>query len=435
MNTEVFAALDMLEIERNIPKTYMLEKLKQAMLKAVKEQMKKAGNPAAGEGADIEIDAENKAMRVYIARTVVAEDEPEEEISEVVPVESSNVGDDAESGESGKSGESGETETSEETVRRANPRRNRAIELTLAEARAIKPDAEIGDVIREELDSMKFGRIAAQAAKSVVIQAIREAEQGMLADAFSSKEHQLLSGQVYKVDSQFGLVFIKVSGMGNTGVGEDTAEAVMPLEEQVRSENYEAGQRIKVYLLQVNRTPRRGAQIVVSRTHTGLIHRLMELEIPEIADGVVEIKAIAREPGLRTKVAVFSNDSEVDAIGACIGERGQRVEAIVKELRGEKIDIIPYYDDAEKFIAASLAPADIYSVVLEAGTKKARVVAPDAQLSLAIGKEGKNARLAAKLTGCKIDIRPASETVDRTRFNAEQFQALSALLNSDEEAE
>jgi N utilization substance protein A len=433
MNAEVFAALDMLEVERNIPKEYMLEKLKQAMLKAVKEQMKKAGNPAAGEGAEVELDGKNKVMRVYIARTVVADDEPEEEIISVTDEtgESENFSETVVQAE----GEEPAGEIDEDEPYYIKPRRNRAIELTLEEARAVKPDAEIGDVIREELDSMKFGRIAAQAAKSVVIQAIREAERGMLADAFSSKEHQLLSGQVHKVDSRAGLVFIKVSGMGDTGVGEDTAEAVLPPEEQVRGEDYQEGQRLKVYLIQVNRDVRRGPQVIVSRTHMGLVRRLMELEIPEVAEGVVEIKAIAREPGLRTKVAVFSNDPAVDAVGACIGERGQRIDLIVKELRGEKIDIIPYYDDAEKFIGAALAPAEVYSVVLEAGTKKARVVAPDAQLSLAIGKEGKNAKLAAKLTGYKIDIRPASEAVDRSRFNTEQFQALSALLNSDEEAE
>ncbi|MDR3149301.1 MAG: transcription termination factor NusA [Oscillospiraceae bacterium] len=433
MNAEVFAALDMLEVERNIPKEYMLEKLKQAMFKAVKEQMKKAGNPAAGEGAEVELDGKNKVMRVYIARTVVADDEPEEEIIPVTDEtgESENFSETVVQAEGDEAAE----EIDEDEPYYIKPRRNRAIELTLEEARAVKPDAEIGDVIREELDSMKFGRIAAQAAKSVVIQAIREAERGMLADAFSSKEHQLLSGQVHKVDSRAGLVFIKVSGMGDTGVGEDTAEAVLPPEEQVRGEDYQEGQRLKVYLIQVNRDVRRGPQVIVSRTHMGLVRRLMELEIPEVAEGVVEIKAIAREPGLRTKVAVFSNDPAVDAVGACIGERGQRIDLIVKELRGEKIDIIPYYDDAEKFIGAALAPAEVYSVVLEAGTKKARVVAPDAQLSLAIGKEGKNAKLAAKLTGYKIDIRPASEAVDRSRFNTEQFQALSALLNSDEEAE
>jgi N utilization substance protein A len=211
---------------------------------------------------------------------------------------------------------------------------------------------------------------------------------------------------------------------------DDEADAILPPEEQVRGEEYFEGQWLKVYMLQVDRTVKRGPQVKVSRTHSGLIKRLFELEIPECASGAIEIMSVAREPGLRSKVAVKSNDDEVDAVGACIGEAGTRIDNVIAELRGEKIDIIPFYDEPEKYIAAALAPADIYSVVVEPGTRKCRVVTPDEQLSLAIGKEGKNAKLAAKLTGYKIDIRPSSEASDYSSLNSEQLEKLSALSAS-----
>ncbi|MDR0818514.1 MAG: transcription termination factor NusA [Oscillospiraceae bacterium] len=445
MNSEVFAALDQLEFERNIPKEYMLEKLQQALLKAVKEQMKKDGNPQAAEGAMVELDDKDRDIRIFICRTVVPEDEPEEddvddsdeldhyiteeELAAERAAEAAKAEEEAaKAAELAARIEAGEIPPPEPEEPEWKPRRNRAIELSLEEARAIDPKAEIGDVIREPLETKTFGRIAAQAAKSVVIQAIREAERGLLADNFSAKAHQMLSGQVNKVDPRAGMVFVRVTGMN--GTDDELADAVLPPEEQVQGEEYYEGQWIKVYMLQVNRTVKRGPQVIVSRTHAGLVRRLMELEIPEIGEGIVEIRGVAREPGLRSKVAVSSNDPNVDAVGACIGERSSRVDRVVTELRGEKIDIIPYYDEPEKFIAAALAPAEIYSVVVEPGVKKCRVVAPDNQLSLAIGKEGKNAKLAAKLTGYKIDIRPSSEAVDYSSLNSEQLQQLSSLLEA-----
>jgi N utilization substance protein A len=430
MNAEIFGALDQLEYERNIPKEYMLEKLQQALLKAVREQLKKDGNPLAAEGAVVELDKEKKTMRIYIARTVVEEDveedEPENEESDE---ENSEPTSDEQPAIDDEPGVDGAAEDEPEPEPEWVPRRNRAIELTLEEARKIDPNAEIGDILREEIETKSFGRIAAQAAKSVVIQAIREAERGMMAESFSAKAHQLLSGQVNRVDPRAGMVFVRVSGSSNDN--EELADAVLPPEEQIIGEEYFEGQWLKVYMLQVNRAVKRGPQVIVSRTHSGLVRRLMELEIPEIGEGIVEIRSIAREPGLRSKVAVASVDPSVDAVGACIGERGSRIDRIVTELNGEKVDIIPYYDEPEKFIQAALAPAEIYSVVVEPGTKKCRVVAPDNQLSLAIGKEGKNAKLAAKLTGYKIDIRPSSEATDTSALNAEQLKQLSLLLGND----
>ncbi|MDR2530468.1 MAG: transcription termination factor NusA [Oscillospiraceae bacterium] len=450
MYEDVFNALEQLESERNIPKTYMLEKLQQALLKAVKEQMKKDGNPLAAEGTLVELDDKKKEIRIYICRTVVGEDEPEDEVDPYEELDHYITDEELEAerlaeaarleAEAAAQAEldakiaAGELEPTPEPEPAYKPRRNRAIELSLEAAQAIDPNAQIGDVLREQLETRTFGRIAAQSAKSVVIQAIREAERGMLADTFSSKAHQLLSGQVSRIDPRAGLVYIRVSGMNGTDA-DDLADAVLPPDEQVRGEEYYEGQWIKVYMLQVNRAIKRGPQVVVSRTHTGLVRRLMELEIPEISEGIVEIKSLAREPGLRTKVAVASMDPQVDPVGACIGSQSRRVERVVKELRGEKIDIIPYFDEPEKYVAAALAPAEIYSVIVEPGTKRCRVVAPDNQLSLAIGKEGKNAKLAAKLTGYKIDIRPSSEAIDHSSLNAAQLQQLSALLVETEAVE
>jgi N utilization substance protein A len=286
--------------------------------------------------------------------------------------------------------------------------------IKLSDARAIEPLAELGGIIREPLKTMAFGRIAAQAAKQVVVQGIREAEREMAADTLSGKENEMLSAFVTRVDNRTGAVYVKVSGM--TERTEELVEAVLPPEEQVRGEDFYDGDRVKVFMLQVVRE-RRGPQAIVSRTHAGLVRRLFELEVPEVADGTVEIKAVSREPGLRSKIAVISNNVSVDAVGACVGEGGNRVRRIVAELRGEQVDVVPFHEDAEAFVAAALAPAEVYSVVVEPGTRRCRVVCPDNQLSLAIGKEGKNAKLAAKLTGFKIDIRPASEALDYSRLN------------------
>ena len=249
--------------------------------------------------------------------------------------------------------------------------------------------------------NVEFGRIAAGNGKQVIIQGLREAEHGMIYDEFNAKQHEILTGTVTRIDQRTGNVILRI------GTGSESTEAVLPLGEQVTGEELREGQLVKVYLVEVRRTTR-GPQVLISRTHPGLVKRLFELEVPEVYDGTVEIRSVAHEAGNRTKMAVWSEDENVDPIGACIGPRGQRVNAIVEELRGEKIDIIRWSEDPAQFIAAALAPADVVDVILADEGKSCRVIVPDDQLSLAIGKEGQNARLAARLTGYKIDIKPES---------------------------
>jgi N utilization substance protein A len=277
---------------------------------------------------------------------------------------------------------------------------NPATEISLEEARARLPKAMLGDVISVEVKPRGFGRIAAQTARQVIIQGMREAERGMVFDEFSSKEHEILTGVITRVDPRNGGVSLRITS------GSEFTEAYLAPGEQVRGEHYVEGMRIKVYVVEVRRSTR-GPQVLISRTHPGLVKRLFELEVPEIYDGTVEVKSIAREAGSRTKLAVWSADPNVDPIGACIGPKGQRVNNIVEELKGEKMDIIKWSEDPAAYIQAALSPADVISVTV-VGEKSCRVVVPDDQLSLAIGKEGQNARLAAKLTGFKIDIKPAS---------------------------
>ncbi len=276
-----------------------------------------------------------------------------------------------------------------------------SVQMTLDQARNYSKKPQIGDVISLPVETKKFGRIAAQAAKQVIIQGIREAERGIIFDEFTSKEHEILTGVVSRVDNRTGSISIKISS------NSEYTEALLPAAESIRGEVLKEGDRIKVYVVEVRKLSR-GPQVLISRTHPGLVKRLFELEVPEIYDGTVEIRSIAREAGSRTKMAVLSADPEVDPIGACVGPKGGRVASIVEELGGEKIDIIKYSEDPEQYIASALSPAEVHSVeILEEG-RSCRVVVPDNQLSLAIGKEGQNARLAAKLTGYKIDIKPAS---------------------------
>lgn len=268
-------------------------------------------------------------------------------------------------------------------------------EISLAQAQTIRPDYEIGDVIEIEVTPANFGRIAAQTAKQVVVQRIREAERGIIYEEFSSRESDIITGLVQRIENRN--VFID---LGKT-------EAVLTPAEQIPGEAYQHGDRIKAYIVEVKKT-NKGPQIVVSRTHPGLLKRLFELEVPEIQEGIVEIKSVAREPGHRSKIAVYSKDESVDPVGSCVGYRGMRVQAIVDELGSEKIDIVKWNENSAKFIANALSPAKVVSVAVNEDEKVSRVVVPDYQLSLAIGKEGQNARLAAKLTGWKIDIK--SET-------------------------
>lgn len=283
-------------------------------------------------------------------------------------------------------------------------------EISLAQARTIKPDYEVGDVIEIEVTPANFGRIAAQTAKQVVVQRIREAERGIIYEEFQSREDDIITGLVQRVENR------------NVYIDLGKTEAVLTPAEQIPTESYEHGDRIKAYIVEVKKTSK-GPQIVVSRTHPGLLKRLFELEVPEIQEGVVEIKSVAREPGNRSKIAVWSKDEAVDPVGACVGHRGLRVQAIVDELGSEKIDIVKWSEDPAKFIANALSPAKVVSVAVNEAEKISRVVVPDYQLSLAIGKEGQNARLAAKLTSWKIDIKSetqaASEQLDENMNEVE----------------
>ena len=345
---EFFAAIADIEKEKGIPKAYMIEKISQALVAAYKRD-----HEGITDNVTVDANEEKGEVRMYVKKDVV------------------------------------------ETV--DNPH----TEMSLEDARKALPRAQLGDVLRIEIKPKNFGRIAAQTARQVIIQGMREAERGMVFDEFSAKEHEILTGTVTRVDPRNGSVSVRLSSGG------EFTDTFLSAGEQVKGEEIHEGDRIRVYVVEVRRSTR-GPQVLVSRTHPGLVKRLFELEVPEIYDGTVEIMSIAREAGSRTKLAVWSEDENVDPIGACVGPRGQRVNAIVEELRGEKVDIIKYSDDPAEYVAAALAPADVVSVKeLETG-KSCRVIVPDDQLSLAIGKEGQNARLAARLTGFKIDIRPES---------------------------
>ena len=270
------------------------------------------------------------------------------------------------------------------------------LEMALTEARQLDPRYEIDDIVEVEVTPKNFGRIAAQTAKQVVVQRIREAERGMIYDEFSNRESDIVTGIVQRIEQK------------NAFIDLGKAEAILAPLEQIPGEAYRHGDRLKTYIIEVKKTTK-GPQILVSRTHPGLLKRLFELEVPEIHDGVVELKSVAREPGLRSKIAVHSRDENVDPVGACVGHKGMRVQTIVNELRGEKIDIVKWNADPAKYIANALSPAKVVLVEANEAEKVSKVVVPDYQLSLAIGKEGQNARLAAKLTGWKIDIKSESQ--------------------------
>ena len=349
MNAEFFEAIADIEREKGIPREYMYGKIQQAMLTAFRKDA-----PDSGDNIEVILDEDKRKIEMVVQKTVVEE------------VEDPNY------------------------------------EIPLEAARKITKRAKLGDVVNVPVETKKFGRIAAQAAKQVIIQGIREAERGMIYEEFNSKEHEVLTGVVNKIDPRTGNIYIKISSNA------DYTDAMLSPQECIRGEVLREGDRIKVYVVEVRRSTR-GPQVLISRTHPGLVKRLFELEVPEIFDGNVEIKSIAREAGSRTKMAVWSEDPAVDPIGACVGPKGGRVASIVDALGGEKIDIVKYSETPEEFIAAALAPSEVVSVTLLDEGRSCRVVVPDSQLSLAIGKEGQNARLAAKLTGYKIDIKPQSE--------------------------
>ena len=344
MNHEFIEALEELEKDRGIDKDILIDTIEQALLTAYKKNFGSAQN------VRVEFDREKGDVRVYSQRVVVDESDLYDTF----------------------------------------------LEIELDEARQINPNYELGDIIENEVTPKDFGRIAAQTAKQVVVQRIREAERDIVYNEFIEKENEIVTGEVARVSK--GLVYVNLGRI----------EAVMTPAEQIPHESYKAGQKIKVYILEVKKT-NKGPQIVVSRSHPGLVKRLFEFEVPEIFEGIVQIKSLSREAGSRTKMAVSSIDEKIDPIGACVGPKGSRVKNIVDELIGEKIDIISYSENPAEFISASLSPSKVVRVDVNEEEKSALVVVPDYQLSLAIGKEGQNARLAAKLTNWKIDIKSESQ--------------------------
>ncbi len=344
MNRELMEALDVLEKEKNISKDTLLEAIEQSLIQACKNHFGKADN------VHVSINPETCDFSVYADRTV----------AEFVE--------------------------------------DPALEISLAEAQKINVNAEVGDVVKVQIQSKEFGRIATQNAKNVILQKIREEERKVLYDQYYGIEKEVVTGIVQRVMGK------------NVSINLGKADAVLSENEQVKGEVFKPTEHIKVYILEVKDTPK-GPRILVSRTHPGLVKRLFESEVAEVKDGTVEIKSIAREAGSRTKIAVWSNDPDVDPVGACVGMNGARVGAIVNELRGEKIDIINWDENPAILIENALSPAKVIAVMADPDEKSALVVVPDYQLSLAIGKEGQNARLAARLTGFKIDIK--SETQAR----------------------
>lgn len=342
MNQEFMEALEELEQEKGIDKQTLLDAIKTALISAYKR------NFGITQDARVEIDEQTGAIAVYAEKEVV------EEVFDP------------------------------------------SFEVSLDEARAINEAYEIGDTIEEEVTPASFGRIAAQTAKRVVVQRIREAERGVIYEQYIDKESEIMTGTV--VRQERGCYYLDLGRV----------EGMLPMKETIPGERYDIGTRLKVYVIEV-KDAAKGAQIVVSRSHPGLLKRLLELEVPEIASNTVIIKSIAREAGHRSKIAVYSEDPNVDCVGACVGPKGSRIERVVEELSGERIDVISWHGDAAEFIASALRPAKVIMARVIEEERAAQVIVPDYQLSLAIGKEGQNARLAAKLTGYKIDIKCQSQ--------------------------
>lgn len=344
MNQEFFEALKLMESEKGIPSDYLAEKIQNAIVVAVKKDYA---------GRDVvfcQIDCDQQIFSVFVRKTVV--EEIEDPYSEILP----------------------------------------------ADAAKYNKKAIVGDFVDIPLDTKQFGRIVAQTAKHVIRQGIREAERGQTLQEFQSRNKELVTAVVQRIEPKSGSATVQIG----------RAEAVLPKTEQVPDEVLREGDHIKVYIVDVKESEK-GPKAMISRTHPGLVKRLFEMEVPEIFDGTIEIKSVSREAGSRTKLAVYSSNPEVDAVGACIGQRGARVNKIVEELGGEKIDIVRYSDDPEEFIREALSPSKVLGVEVDSeNAKTCRVTVPDSQLSLAIGNKGQNVRLAARLTGWKIDIRPES---------------------------
>ncbi len=342
MNGDFINALHEIEKDRGISKDIIFDALESALISSYKKNFSSAQN------VEVEIDRTSGKVRVVALKEVV------------------------------------------ETIE------NEYTEISLEEAKEIDSKFEIGDIVKIEITPRDFGRIAAQTAKQVVIQRIRDAERDVIFDDFINRENEVITGSVQRISKNN--VFID---LGKT-------EGILPPSEQIENEEYKQGDRLKLLILEVKKTTK-GPQVILSRSHINLVKRLFEIEVPEIDDGVVEIFSISREAGSRTKIAVFSKDPNVDPVGACVGAKGNRVKVIVDELKGEKIDIVIWNNNIEEFIANSLSPSKVVKVIPNHEEKSAKVIVPDYQLSLAIGKEGQNARLAARLTNWKIDIKSESQ--------------------------
>ena len=345
MSSELFSALSHLEEEKGIEKGVLLEALEAALISAYKKNFNSSAN------VRVELNEADGTMKLYSRKVVVEEVENDQE------------------------------------------------EMTLEEAREINLAYNIDDVVEIEVTPKNFGRIAAQAAKQVVTQRVREAERGVIFSEFEDREEDVMTGIIQRIDPNFVYV-----GLGKV-------EAKLAVTEQIATEEYRVHDRIKVYVTKVENTSK-GPQIFISRAHPGLLKRLFEMEVPEIYDGTVEVMSISREAGDRSKISVYANDPDVDPVGSCVGPKGQRVQAVVDELKGEKIDVVEWSEDPVVYVSNALSPSKVVDVLVDEENKSTTVIVPDYQLSLAIGKRGQNARLAAKLTGWKIDIKSESVALE-----------------------
>ncbi|MCR8928040.1 transcription termination factor NusA [Priestia megaterium] len=370
MSSELFDALVILEKEKGISKDVIIEAIEAALISAYKRNFNQAQN------VRVDLNLERGSMRVFARKDVV---------NEVY-----------------------------------DPR----LEISVEEAQTINPNFQLDDVVEIEVTPKDFGRIAAQTAKQVVTQRVREAERGVIYSEFSDREEDIMTGIVQRQDSRF--IYVSLGKI----------EALLPQSEQMPNEQYKPHDRIKVYITKVEKTTK-GPQIYVSRTHPGLLKRLFEKEVPEIYDGTVELKSVAREAGDRSKISVHSEYAEVDPVGSCVGPKGQRVQAVVNELKGEKIDIVRWSNDPVEFVANALSPSKVVDVIVDENEKATTVIVPDYQLSLAIGKRGQNARLAAKLTGWKIDIKSQSEAEQEGMVvkNSDDMLVSQHAFDSDEDME
>ncbi len=363
MSSELLDALMLLEKEKGISRDVLIDAIEAALVSAYRRNFNQAQN------VRIDLNLDKGSMRVFARKEVV------EQVFD--------------------------------------PR----LEISVDDARKINPNYQVEDVVELEVTPKDFGRIAAQTAKQVVTQRVREAERGIIYSEFIDREEDIMTGIVQRLDSKF--IYVSLGKI----------EAILPANEQMPNERYKPHDRIKVFITKVEKTTK-GPQIFVSRTHPGLLKRLFEIEVPEIYDGTVEIRSVAREAGDRSKISVHYDNAEVDPVGSCVGQKGTRVQAIVNELKGEKIDIVKWSNDPVVFVANALSPSKVLDVMVNEAAKATTVVVPDYQLSLAIGKRGQNARLAAKLTGWKIDIKSETEAREKGIFPREE--ALLTFVEDDE---